>query len=142
MKSKRAVVDTNVIVSGLRSRAGASFRLLRLVGRKKFIATVSTTLLIEYEKALRSPKPGVPFSAEEIGDFLDYMCTVSNLQKVYYLWRPFLRDPKDDMVLEVAVAGRCSHIVTFNRRDFEGVDKFGITVVTPQRFLDLIGGKK
>ena len=48
----------------------------------------------------------------------------------------------DDMVLEVAVAGGCSHIVTFNRKDFEGVDKFGITVVTPQRFLSLIGGMK
>jgi len=98
--------------------------------------------LIEYEKALRDRKTGVPFLARQIGDFLDYMCTVSNLQKVYFLWRPFLRDPKDDMVLEVAVAGRCSHIVTFNKKNFDGVDRFGITVLTPQRFLNMIGGRK
>lgn len=142
MKIERVVVDTNVLVSGLRSKAGASFRLLRLLGKKKFVPTVSTTLVIEYEKALRDRKTGIHFSAREISDFLDYICTVSKLQKVYFLWRPFLKDTKDDMVLELAVAGRCSHIVTFNTKDFVGVEKFGITVVTPQQFLDLIGGKK
>ena len=59
---------------------------------------------------------------------------------VFYLWRPVLKDPKDDMVLEVAVAAGCSHIVTFNTRDFAGADRFGIKIVTPQTFLAKIGG--
>lgn len=140
MKPERAVFDVNVIVSGLRSRAGAAFRLLHVIGKRSFIATVSTTLLIEYERALR--EPSVPFSAREIGEFLDYICTVSKLQRVYFLWRPFLRNPNADMLLELAVAGCCSHIVTFNRKNFGNVDKFGLAVITPQQFLDLTGDKE
>ena len=57
------------------------------------------------------------------------------VQAIYFLWRPFLRDAGDDMVLEVAVAARCTAIVTFNGKDFVGVEPFGLRVLTPHQFL-------
>ena len=59
-------------------------------------------------------------------------------QKIFYLWRPFLRDPNDDMVLEVAVEAQCSYIVTFNTRDFAGIEQFGLQTLTPGEFLALL----
>jgi predicted nucleic acid-binding protein len=67
------------------------------------------------------------------------LCSVANRRKVYYLWRPFLRDPKDDMVLELAVSAGCEIIVTYNKDDFEGVGQFGVRVMTAQEFLQKIG---
>lgn len=55
---------------------------------------------------------------------------------VRFLWRPQLGDPDDVMVLEAAINGRASHIVTFNSRDFHPADKFGIKVATPRRFVE------
>ena len=67
----------------------------------------------------------------ELGGFLDYFCSVGRHQEVHYLWRPYLKDPKDDLILEAAVAGSCEAIVTYNRRDFTGAEKFGIRILTP-----------
>ena len=67
---------------------------------------------------------------------MDYLCQVADLREIFFLWRPFLRDPGDEMVLEVAVSAKASLIVTHNVRDFEGVEaRFGIRVVTPGEFL-------
>ena len=72
-------------------------------------------------------------------DILDYLCTVAERQEIFFLWRPYLRDPQDEMVLEAAVAGRCSAIVSYNKKDFAGAERFSIKVVTPQEFLKFIG---
>ena len=74
----------------------------------------------------------------DIDDFLNYLCAVANLHEVYFLWRPHLRDPKDEMILELAVKARCEYIVTHNERDFRGVQKFGIQTVTSREFLETI----
>ena len=63
----------------------------------------------------------------------------NRMSPIFYLWRPFLRDPKDDMVLELAVNAGCGLIITFNHVDFQGVDEFGIRTATPRRFLQGIG---
>ncbi|MQA92283.1 MAG: hypothetical protein GEU90_18990 [Gemmatimonas sp.] len=77
-----------------------------------------------------------------IGPVLDYLCQVSDLKEVFFLWRPFLSDPGDEMVLEIAVGGRAEVIVTHNLRDFAGVeDRFGIRVLSPAAFLIEIRGK-
>ncbi len=97
---------------------------------------------------------------------LDYICGVARHQFIFYLWRPLLKDPKDDihpsdtqrpqsyqwrpllkdpkddMVLELAVAAQCDWIVTFNKRDFVGAEQFGIQIATPREFLWTIGGLK
>jgi putative PIN family toxin of toxin-antitoxin system len=138
----RVVLDTNVLVSGLRSKRGTSHRLLRLLGRGKFTTCVSVPLVVEYEKALLDPDSGVPFGRRGVEQFIHYVCTVSDRRKVYFLWRPFLRDAKDDMLLELAVAGRCRYVVTFNVRDFKGVEQFGMEAITPKDFLGRIGELK
>ena len=141
MKVYKVVLDTNVLVSGLRSKRGASYKLLTLLGRGQFTPAVSVPLVVEYEKALVDPRTKVPFSRSDIGKFIDYICTIADKRKIYYLWRPRLPDPGDDMILELAVAGRCDYIVTYNVRDFRGVEQFGIKILTPKHLLELLGEK-
>lgn len=135
-------LDSNVLVAGLRSRRGASFRLLELLGHGKFITVVSVPLVIEYEQALLAPEHRLFYSPEEVRRFIDYLCAASERQKVHFLWRPYLPDAGDDMVLEAAVAGRCRYIVTFNVRDFKGVRRFGIQALPPRDVLSLLGVSK
>ena len=135
----KVVLDTNVLVAAMRSRQGASYRLMTLLGSGKFEVSVSVGLVLEYESALRRT---APLDDGNIDYVLDFVCSVANKPKVYYLWRPVLRDPNDDFVLEVAVAGGCEAIVTFNKRDFAGAERFGIRVVSPREFLAEIGELK
>ncbi len=131
---KRIILDTNAVVSGMRSREGASYRLLiELGGESRFRIFVSVPLAMEYEMALKRV-PGLrPTDAESLVDFL---CEVGEKREIYFLWRPLLRDPKDEMVLEVAAEAQADAIVTHNVRDFKGVDeRFGIRIVTPGAFL-------
>ncbi|MCX7011401.1 MAG: putative toxin-antitoxin system toxin component, PIN family [Candidatus Sumerlaeota bacterium] len=142
MDVPRVVVDSNVLVAGLRSRRGASFRLLSLMGAGRFVTVVTVPLVVEYEMALGDREHGLPYDREEIRRFLDYFCAISDRRKVHFLWRPSLRDANDDMVLEAAVAGGCKRIVTFNTKDFAGVERFGIRAVPPGEFLrELRSGK-
>lgn len=76
-----------------------------------------------------------PYTEDDIRAFLDYFCDAAIRQEIFFLWRPFLRDPGDDLVLEVAVAARCEAIVTHNVRDFTGARKLGIRVLKPGEFL-------
>ena len=76
---------------------------------------------------------------QDIEDFLDYFCAVAGQQEIFFLWRPCLRDPKDDMILELAVAAGCDGIVTFNLADFRGIESFGLRALTPRDFLFEIG---
>jgi len=75
----------------------------------------------------------------DIDDILDFLCSVSDHRQIFYLWRPFLRDPGDDMVLELAVEAETDFILTHNLRDFAGAEQFDVRVVTPQEFLRHIG---
>jgi putative PIN family toxin of toxin-antitoxin system len=128
------VLDTNVVVSALISDQGASFRILELIGpNSPFRPVISVPLLLEYEMVLKRMKK---LRAGDIDRVLDYLCVIGDLREIYYLWRPFLRDPKDEMVLEVAVSGSAEVIVTHNASDFVGVkDQFGIDIVSPGGFL-------
>ena len=142
MKPIRIVIDTNVVASGLRSRAGASYRVLSMLGREDFVPVVTVPLVVEYEKTLCESRVGVPFSPEEVAKYLNYFCSVSDCRIVHFLWRPFLRDQKDDMVLEAAVNGQCQYIVTFNMADFVGANRFAIEPIRPRDFLIRIGELK
>ena len=133
--ARRVVLDTNVLVAGLRSSLGASHRVLSLVGTGRFVHVVSVALLFEYEAAVKRPEAGVRLPRALVDDILDYVCAVGQRQQIYFLWRPVLKDPNDDLVLEVAVHGQCDRIVTFNTRDFAGTKRFGIGVQTPAEFL-------
>lgn len=135
----QVVIDTNVFVSALRTRRGVAFKLLSLVGSGRFEINVSVPLVLEYEHAAKSQGKGTALSHEEIDDIIDYLCAAGNRHEIFFLWRPFLKDPQDDLVLELAVESDATIIVTYNRRDFEGADQFGVRVLTPQEFLKEIG---
>lgn len=133
------VLDTNVLVAASRSGRGASARLLSLVGLGHFEVFVSVPLVVEYEAVLtRDLSPG---SAKRRvwSDILDYLCAVGRRQEIFFLWRPQLRDPKDDMVLELAVAGRCDAIVSYNKKDFGDLGRFDLRVLTAKELLEEIG---
>jgi putative PIN family toxin of toxin-antitoxin system len=136
------VIDTNVVASAMRSMLGTSHALLSLVGGGKFKLNLSVPLLLEYEKTLLDPRLKIPFSVEEIGEILDYLCASAHHQEIHFLWRPMLSDPNDDMLLELAVASRAQYIVTFNKRDFRGIRAFGVKAVTPREFLKHLGVKE
>lgn len=130
----RVVLDTNVIVAAVRSRRGASFRVISEVGRGRFEFVLSVPLLVEYEDALSRARPP-ELSPADVSVLIDYLCSQAHLQEIYYLWRPHLPDPKDDMVLEAAAAGHCAAIVTHNGRHFEPASRFGIRILSPFEFL-------
>jgi putative PIN family toxin of toxin-antitoxin system len=135
----RIVLDTNVLVGALRSRKGASFKVLSLVDSGKFTLCLSVPLVLEYEAASKKQAKATGLSTADIDSIIDYLCLVGEHFKVYYLWRPFLRDAKDDMVLELAVTSNAESIVTYNRVDFKGANQFGIKVITPKALLLQIG---
>lgn len=139
MARYQIVIDTNGLVSALRSRRGASYKLLMLVGTGKFEVNVSVPLVLEYEAAAKRLIGEISITENDIDDILDYVCAVAHRRQIYFLWRPFLKDPKDDLVLELAVTANCDFIVTYNKSDFEGVELFGLQVVTPKEFLQEIG---
>jgi putative PIN family toxin of toxin-antitoxin system len=131
------VLDTNVLVAALRSRRGSSYRLLSLVDAGYFEINVSVPLVLEYEDVLSRPE--LRLSAEDARDVVDYLCTIGNRHQIHFLWRPHLDDPKDDMVLELAVTAGCHYIVTFNERDFRDIERFGLQTIRPSEFLRIIG---
>lgn len=139
MTAARIVVDTNVLVSAIRSRKGAAFKLISQIGTGRFEIALSVPLVLEYEDVLLRSLKNTLLTPDNIAELLDFFCTVAVKQNIFYLWRPVLTDPDDDMILELAVAAECSAIVTYNDRDFGGARQFGVRILTPQEFLDQIG---
>ena len=133
------VLDTNVIVSALRSRKGASFRILSLIGESKFHTCLSVPLVLENEEVLLREIDRLMVDEQDVQDLIDFLCSMGQHQNIYFLWRPYLRDLEDDFVLELAVAAECDYVVTFNRRDFVGTEAFGIQVLSPRELLAVIG---
>ncbi|MBI1763501.1 MAG: putative toxin-antitoxin system toxin component, PIN family [Acidobacteria bacterium] len=131
----RIVIDTNVVIAALRSQRGASYRLLMMLEEGRWQTCLSVPLLMEYEAVAKRPEVGIKLSDADIDIFLDYVCGWAEHRQIYFLWRPLLPDPGDDCVLEVAVEAQCDFIVTYNRRDFVGAERFGLAVVTPPEFL-------
>lgn len=97
---------------------------------------LSTPLLFEYEDILKRNHSLLGLENAEIETVLDNLCAFSQHQKVYFLWRPYLPDAKDDLVLELAVADQVDTIVTHNLKDFVGIDKFGVDAITPKTLLE------
>jgi len=133
------VIDTDVIVAGLRSRRGSAFRLLTLVGTGLFDIHLSVPLVLEYEEVLGRELPHLQVTGTAVEALLDFHCTVATRHQIFFLWRPYLPDPDDDMILELAVTARCECIVTYNLQDFVSIERFALRVLTPGTFLQQIG---
>lgn len=139
----RIVIDTSVLVAAARSRRGASFAIVKQIPSNLFQPCLSVALYVEWQQVLSRPEnipPGV--SSETVAGFLRYIASESYLQEIYFLWRPVLKDPNDDMVLELAVASQSKMIVTHNVADFAGADRFGIEVLRPGSFLSRMRGER
>ena len=140
MQTYQIALDTNVLITALRSSLGASYKLLTLIGQTEaFEINLSVPLVLEYEEVTKRLSADIGLTHEDIDDILDYLCTAANKRDIFFLWRPFLKDPKDDMVLELAVEASCDFIVTYNEKDFRGSETFGLEVITPKAFLQRIG---
>ena len=137
-KKVRIILDTNVLFAGLYSSRGASFRVLQAIEEGKLKVVLSTTLLFEYEDILKRNQVVLGLTNQEIEKILDYLCMQSEHQKIYFLWRPFLADLKDDHLLELAIASGTKLIVTHNTKDFKGVEEFNIRSITPKILLEEI----
>jgi predicted nucleic acid-binding protein len=96
-------------------------------------------LVLEYEDVLLRHRTRLGLTHTDIEDLIDAICALTMPHEIHFLWRPHLHDAKDEHVLELAVKARCNSIITFNRKDFAGSDKFGITVLDPGQFLRNLG---
>ncbi|OYU12761.1 MAG: putative toxin-antitoxin system toxin component, PIN family [Comamonadaceae bacterium PBBC1] len=131
----RIILDTNVLFSALRSRLGVSFQLLSMVGQSRFELQVSAPLIAEYEAVLKRGQ--LALSDTQIDDVIDFVCAQSEHHKFFYLWRPVLKDPDDDFLLELAVKSQAS-IVTWNVADFKKANTLGVEVITPKQLFQLL----
>src|SRR4029434_10487999 len=113
----RVVLDTSVLVAALRSRRGASFRLIELLRAGAFEIALSVPLAVEYEAVLTKHTASLGLRRSEVTIIVDYLCAVGRRQPIHFLWRPLLRDPDDEFVLEVPVAAGCQFLVTHTIRD-------------------------
>jgi len=137
----KVVLDTDVVVAGMRSPSGASAAILRLARQCRVTLLLSVPLAVEYEaicsEAEHRLAAGLSEGAVEI--FLDAIVAMAEPVETHFLWRPQLRDPGDEMVLEAAVNGQADLLVTFNVRDFGPVPpRFGIEVMIPRDALKRI----
>jgi predicted nucleic acid-binding protein len=135
----RVVFDTSVLVAAARSRQGASFALLNSIPTPEFQLCLSVGLYVEWQAVLTREENLPPNrTATDALGFLRYLASRAHLQEIHFLWRPYLADADDDMVLELAFAAGCRYIVTHNVRDSHGSEELGITAITPRDFLHLI----
>ena len=135
----RIVVDTVVMVAAIRSDAGASRRVLVAGLERHFTMLVSVPLMLEYEAVMTRDEhlAASRLSATDVEALLDAVAEVAEPVRLEFLWRPFLSDADDDMVLETALNGRADAIVTFNRRHFVASTKqFGVQVLSPAAALE------
>ncbi len=132
------VLDTNILVAGLRSRHGASNAVLRLVATRRLVPLCSTALFLEYETVLLRPEQQLAHGLRPaaIEQFLAAFAAAALPVELHFRWRPQLQDPADEMVLETAVNGRPHYLVTHNERHFRAAaDRFGIKLQSPGTLL-------
>ena len=129
----KIIIDTNIVISALKSNKGAANKLLSVIGDGKYISCISVPLIFEYEEVIS--RCFYKMANGDVNSLLDYICQQSVKSPIYYLWRPILKDPKDDMVLEIAVASSADFIVTYNVKDFHPTKTFGIEIASPKDIL-------
>ena len=118
---------------------GASYAIVSQLPSKRFQMALTVPLYLPYQDVLTRPEHMTGASTPgDMLNFLRYLCSIAHQQRVFFLWRPWLKDPKDDMVLEAAVASQSRYIITHNLRDFTGSgieEYFGIVPIRPREFL-------
>jgi predicted nucleic acid-binding protein len=134
------VLDTSVLIAGLRSSLGASFALLGLVGSDRFTIGLTAALVLEYETVCTRSLSALNVTADDVKELLDYFCRVGKRSAIRFRVRPSVADPDDELVVEAAIATGSEWIVTHNIRDMAaGAARYGIEVITPGEALRRLG---
>ena len=107
-----------------------------MIRNEQMTPVISVALCEEYQDVLGRPPLAKQFTEKEKNASIDFLCSVAYLPEIFFLWRPVLRDPKDDLILEAAVASECKTIITHNLKHFKGTEAFGIESLTPKHFLE------
>lgn len=134
-------MDTDAIVAAMRSPSGASAAIVRKVRQGKGALLLSVPLAMEYEAVCVRPEHQLAagLGEQQVRVFVDAVIAMAEPVKIHYLWRPQLRDPSDEMVLETAVNGRANLLTTFNVRDYGTAPaRFGIEIMTPREAVERI----
>lgn len=138
-KNQKIIIDTNILVSAIKSKRGASYKILSLINSDKFEFYISVPLILEYEDVLKRPELGLNLSHREIDKLIDILCLLGKKNPIWFSWRPVSKDAKDDFVAELAINAQVDAIITYNIKDFHGLEKFGVKILTPSEFLIEIG---
>jgi putative PIN family toxin of toxin-antitoxin system len=134
----RLVLDTSVVVAGLRTRLGAGNAVLRLVALRRVVILATPPLFLEYEDVLNRAEHRLVHGLipAEIDEFLAELAALVAPVEVHFQWRPQVRDPNDEMVLEAAINGGADALVTYNISDFrDAAERFGISLLRPAELL-------
>jgi putative PIN family toxin of toxin-antitoxin system len=135
------VLDPDVVVAAMRSPTGASAAILRALREERATLLLTVALALEYEAVCRRPehRSASGLSAKEAAIFLDAIVALAQPVQTHFLWRPQLRDPNDEIVLEAAVNGRADLLVTFNLRDYgTATARFGVETMLPREAIGRI----
>jgi len=133
------VIDTNVILAGLLSNKGASYKLLTILNDQHFQINVSATLVFEYEEILKREQQQIDLNNEDIDNIINGICHLANHHEIFYIWRPLAKDKDDDFLIDLAFKCQANFIISYNQRDLQPIEKFGIFILTPKQFLRLLG---
>ena len=138
----RIVLDTSVLVAAARSRNGVSFKIVSMLPTPEIEIALTVAVYTEWQAVMSRPEnlpPGA--TPDDALAFLRYLASIAHLQDVHFLWRPFSRDPDDDMIVECAVASGCEYIVTHNVKDFRRVEELKVQAITLAALLNLLRRK-
>jgi putative PIN family toxin of toxin-antitoxin system len=133
------VVDTNILIAAFRSKRGAAYKFLTLLNDQRWQLNLSIALVFEYEEILKRNQQSIGLNQKEIDTLLDGLCSIANHCDIFYLWRPLASDPDDDFIIDLAVKSQANFIITYNQRDLQQATQFGIQLLTPKAFLQLVG---
>ena len=133
------VIDTNVILTGLRSKKGASYKLLSILNDKRFEINISAPLIFEYEEVLKREQQQIRLTNEDIDNIINGICYLANHHDIFYIWRPLAKDKDDDFLIDLALKCQAQFIISYNDKDLRPIEKFGVSILTPKQFLQLLG---
>lgn len=138
MHIRRVVLDTSVVVAGLRSRLGAANAVLRLVATRVVVPLATPPLFLEYEDVLKRPEQRLAhgLTPEMVDEFLAELAALIEPVESRFQWRPQVRDPSDEMVFEAAINGHADALVTYNVADFKSAgERFKLPILRPAELL-------
>jgi putative PIN family toxin of toxin-antitoxin system len=134
----RAVLDTNVLVAGLRSQGGASHELLQLLRAGQWTLVLSNTVLGEYHEVLHREADALGLSHADADAYLDVLCALAEQRALTTAWQPAAADPDDEAFVQLAREAKVEYLVTHNVNDVAGARQFGVQVVRPAEFLSAV----